>query len=91
MASYKPGGIQQILERSAEGMAILRRQPGFISYQAFQTGENAVFAMSLWESRELAEQGYGRFLEWLRANLADIYESIQTYEGEEIIHDSASQ
>ncbi len=86
LAHYRPGGFQAVTRRAPEALTVMRAQPGSLSSQLFQLGESTALPVSRWESRELAEQGYGRLLAWLREHLGDAHESIQPFEGEEVAH-----
>ena len=58
------GGRLVELIRS-QGLAVFRRQPGFIRYRLMRAGPGKSIAVAEWESEELGITGAGKYREWL--------------------------
>src|SRR4051812_45213808 len=48
----KPGTVDEVLRKAEAGMLpVFQEQPGFVSYGAIKTGEDACISLTIWESR----------------------------------------
>lgn len=79
------GAVQRVRER----VATVRQQPGFINYTAIKTSDNEAIALTLWETREQAEEGARSADRWNRENVAPLLESAEAYLGEVLIYEPA--
>ena len=50
---------------ASDGLAVFRRQPGFIRYRLMRAGPGRSVAVAEWESEELGIAGAARYREWL--------------------------
>jgi heme-degrading monooxygenase HmoA len=50
-----------------EGVAVFRKQPGFISYRLMRSDGATTIAVAEWQSEELGRVGAERYREWMRA------------------------
>jgi heme-degrading monooxygenase HmoA len=63
---------REVGDRAQEGMlGIFRGQAGFKAYGLAETQEGTVVSVSLWESREQAEQANDLAASWVKENLTD--------------------
>jgi hypothetical protein len=66
--------IAEAARRAAEGVgAILRQTPGFRAYYIFDDGQGGG-SVTLFDSREAAEEGNEKAVAWIKANLAGFYD-----------------
>ena len=49
----------------SDGLALFRRQPGFIRYRLVRLGPSRTIALAEWDSEELALAGAARYRSWL--------------------------
>ena len=50
-----------------EGVAVFRKQPGFISYRLMRSDSATTVAVAEWQSEELGQVGAERYREWMRS------------------------
>ena len=50
-----------------EGVAVFRKQPGFISYRLMRSDTATTVAVAEWQSEELGKVGAERYREWMRS------------------------
>ena len=81
--------LDEVIHRVQDRLALLRREPGFVSYTAIQTRADEVIAITLWESREQAEAGAHMSEQWNRQNVASMLESTEAFLGAVLIHELA--
>jgi hypothetical protein len=60
-----PAGHRLAALIRSEGMAVFRRQPGFIRYRLMRAGPGRSIAVAEWESEELGIAGAARYRQWL--------------------------
>jgi heme-degrading monooxygenase HmoA len=53
----------------------LRKEPGFLEFYSVQVGESEFVSISLFETKEEAEEGNRRALEWAREQLFPLAEA----------------
>jgi len=58
------------------------KEPGFVDYGLLDTGNHKVVAISIWETREAAQQSAAIAAEWVKANLSDRVRLINTQIGD---------
>jgi heme-degrading monooxygenase HmoA len=56
-------------------MQPLRKEPGFLEFYSVQVGESEFVSISLFETREEAEEGNRKALEWAREQLFPLAEA----------------
>ena len=74
---------EKIFERiSDEGVAVFRRQVGFVSYRLMRASADTTVAVAEWESEAHGKAGAENYRRWLRES--GIWEKLvlQTYDGE---------
>lgn len=65
--------IDEAGRRAAEGLGgMLRQSPGFIAYFVVRFGPDTGGSITLFESREAAQEAHDQAMDWIRANLADL-------------------
>ena len=67
-----------------EGVAVFRKQPGFISYRLIRASSEVTAAVAEWKSEELGKVGAENYRRWLRES--GIWDKLvlQTYDGETV-------
>ena len=60
-----PEGHRLVELIRSEGLAVFRRQPGFIRYRLMRAGPGRSIAVAEWESEELGVRGAARYRDWL--------------------------
>lgn len=50
----------------------LKKEPGFLAFYSVQVGESEFVSISLFETRETAEEGNRKALEWVGENLVPL-------------------
>lgn len=66
----QPQLMEESLRRTREiFLPFLKNKPGFIEFYSVQIGGSEALSISLFESREEAEEGNRRALEWAREQL----------------------
>jgi hypothetical protein len=61
---------------------IITRQPGFVSYQAFQADERTAVGVTTWRAREQGEAQRGSSLGWIQQSLGDLIDSFEVHSGD---------
>lgn len=84
----KPGAINELARRLQEGsVPIIRNLPGFVTYYFVNLGNDEGQSMTVYETKDAAEQSNKLAMDWARQNLADILlDPPQPSEGEVLIH-----
>jgi heme-degrading monooxygenase HmoA len=66
----KPGLIGELADITAKGfLPFLKNEPGFLEFYCVQTGENEAVSISIFATREEAEEGNKKAFEWARERL----------------------
>ncbi len=66
----KPGALDDLLVKAeAELVPQTRQQPGFLRYFTVRTGDDALASVTVWQSKEQAEQAVERLSGWVRTTL----------------------
>ena len=60
-----PQGARLVDLIRTQGLAVFRRQPGFIRYRLMRAGPGRSIAVAEWESEELGIPGAARYRQWL--------------------------
>ena len=74
--TFKPGVMEEAAHRTAEFfLPFLSNEPGFIEFYSVQVGEQAALSISIFATKEQAEEGNRRALEWARGQLFPLAEA----------------
>jgi quinol monooxygenase YgiN len=66
------GDYDDLARKAETGMgAILRAEPGFLSYSIGRDTDGRIVATNDWETREQADQAMAKAASWIRDNMAD--------------------
>lgn len=76
-----PSGHRLVDLIRSEGMAVLRRQPGFIRYRLMRASQGKSIAVTEWESEELGLRGAARYREWLESSGTKAHITMDTTAG----------
>jgi hypothetical protein len=58
------------------------REPGFVNYGLVDTGNHKVVAISIWETREMAQKSASLAANWVKENIADRVRLVTTSIGD---------
>ncbi len=83
-----PGSVNEVARRLQDGIVpTLRNLPGFVAYYFVNLGNDEGMSITVFETRDAAEESNQLSVNWARQNLADITPSPpQPSEGEVLIH-----
>jgi hypothetical protein len=81
-ASQLIDGLQQ---RSDEVEALIRGIPGFVHYVLVRSDDGG-FSVSVYESREGAEESVRQARDYVQSNLSDVAVAPEVLQGEAVIH-----
>lgn len=66
----QPRFVEESVKRMDYGLVpLLRNEPGFVSFSVVQVGEGEGVSISIFETREDAEEGNSKSLEWAREQI----------------------
>ena len=57
-------------------------EPGFVNYGLVDAGHNKAVSISIWETREEAQQSATKAATWVKENIADRVRLVTTYVGD---------
>jgi len=84
----KKGTIDEAGQRvQHEFVPLMTAQPGFVSYTAVHTGNDAVTSVSVFRTREAAEAANRVATEWVKKNLADYIGAPEVTSGDVVATD----
>ena len=63
-------------------LPIFSKQPGFVDYGLLDAGHNQVVAISIWETREAAQNSVATAASWIKDNVADRVNLLTTSVGD---------
>src|SRR3954452_4272366 len=82
MYKFKPGSADAVYKKAEAGLGpILRKLPGFISYEVFKIGADAGVSVSNWQSEAQASDSVEAASEWVKGTIADDVVSAETHVG----------
>lgn len=82
VCQFKPGMLAAVRPRvEEEFVPLLRRQPGFVRYVVFQTGEESAITFSGFASKEQGDAAMAAARSWVEANTGPAVVSIARREG----------
>jgi heme-degrading monooxygenase HmoA len=83
-----PGSMHESVRQIQEGyVPTLRNLPGFVGFTFVNLGNDEGLSITVFETKEAAEEANRLAVEWARQNLADLMPAPpQTSEGEVLIH-----
>ena len=91
----KPGAADEVAKRAREGyVPIVSKDKGFKAYYIVHLGHDSVSSISIFDTREEADESTKQAADWVKANIASLVEGApEITSGEATVHhgDSASQ
>jgi hypothetical protein len=63
-------------------LPLFAKEPGFVNYGLVDAGNHKVVAISIWETREEAQQSAGMAATWVKENIADRVRLLTTQIGD---------
>ncbi len=63
-------------------LPMFTKEPGFVNYGLVDAGHNKVVAISIWETREEAQQSATTAATWTKDNVADRVRLVSSYVGD---------
>ena len=57
-------------------------EPGYVNYGLVDAGDHKVVAISIWETREMAQKSAGMAATWIKENIADRVRLVNTSIGD---------
>ena len=83
MYKFKPGSSDSVFQKAEAGLGpILRKLPGFVSYEVFRTGPDSAVSVSNWQTEAQARAAVDAAAEWIKANVAADVVSSETHVGD---------
>jgi heme-degrading monooxygenase HmoA len=77
------GTFQEVADAAEAGMLpTFRAQPGFVSYGVADLGDEALLSISIWQTRQAAEQATSAAAEWVKENLSERIELVSSQVGD---------
>ncbi len=66
------GDHEELASRAESGLgAILREEPGFVSYSIGRDADGKIVAINDWQTREQADASLSKAASWIRDNMAE--------------------
>jgi heme-degrading monooxygenase HmoA len=79
----KPGSISEVASRVQKGLVpLLSTQPGFVSYQAVDPGNNTALSISVYQDRASADAANKTAAQWVQSNLSGLISAVDVSVGE---------
>ena len=86
------GTAEEVGQTAEEGMlSVFRSQPGFEGYGLAKTGDDQLVSVSLWASREQAQQASELAKSWVAENIADRVRLDSNYVGDFLFFERAGE
>ena len=77
------GTFPELTGMVAKGiLPMFTKEPGFVDYGLVDAGHNKVVAISIWETRDAAQNSVTTAASWIRDNIADRVRLVNTYVGD---------
>lgn len=77
------GTFQEVSDLAKGGMlAIFSKEPGFVEYGVADIGSRKVCSITIWETREQAEKSVRLASNWVKENISDRVQLVNTYVGD---------
>jgi quinol monooxygenase YgiN len=70
-----PGLVDALLDNESEVRRVITEIDGFRAYYLARTGGGAAVTISVFDDERSGEESTRRAVEWLRENLADLFDS----------------
>lgn len=84
--NVEPGSVEEIARRVQDGFVpIITKIPGFLSYCVVDAGDGVVASISIFESRDAAQQSNREAANYVRANLAEFFPSAPEITAGEVV------
>jgi quinol monooxygenase YgiN len=88
--TFTPGGLEQIWEMVPSFVDVLRQQPGFLSYQFFQTGPDAAVTIALYAEQDQSDAAAAAAATWIAENSAHLIVRRDVRPGTELLFEAAT-
>ncbi|MGH2357575.1 MAG: hypothetical protein ACRDGJ_06125 [Candidatus Limnocylindria bacterium] len=85
LAIYKltRGSFPEVADLTKQGMLpIFSKEPGFIEYGVADLGNQQVCSITIWETREQAQKSVTLAATWVKENLSDRVQLVNSYTGD---------
>ncbi len=77
------GTFPELTDIAEKGiLPIFAKESGFVNYGLVDAGDHKVVAISIWETRELAQKSEHMATTWVKDNVADRVRLVTTHIGE---------
>ena len=77
------GTFPELTGMVAKGiLPMFTKEPGFVDYGLVDAGHNKVVAISIWETRDAAQNSVTTAASWIKDNIADRVRLVNTYVGD---------
>ena len=86
--TFTPGGLERVWGLVPAFVAMLREQPGFLSYQFFQTGPDMALTIALYASRDESDEAARAAAAWIAENAAHLIVRRDVRAGEELLYEA---
>ena len=92
MFQFQPGTSDEVIRETQENAcSYLRSLPGFLSYRAIEGDGARAASLSLWRSREAAEDAVRRMDDWIRQSTDTVLLSSDVFVGEVTVEEEAEE
>jgi quinol monooxygenase YgiN len=88
--TFTPGGLEQIWEMVPSFVELLREQPGFLSYQFFQTGPDAAVTIALFAEQEQSDVAAAAAAAWIAEKATHLIVRRDVRPGTELLFEAAT-
>lgn len=68
--NVQPGLVEESIQRIEQGLVpLVSHEPGFVGFYLVRVGEDTGISITIFETREQAEEGNRKSLEWAREQI----------------------
>ncbi len=84
-----PDSTESVIRRVKEGFVpFIRETPGFVSYFVLTPRPGEIVSVSVFESRDGAQESNEKAEEWVRQNLSELLPSPEFADGEAVVYET---
>jgi heme-degrading monooxygenase HmoA len=77
------GNFSELTAIAEKGiLPLFSKEPGFVDYGLIDAGHNKVVSITIWKSREAAQQSTTMAANWVKENVSDRVRLVTTYVGD---------
>ena len=87
---FAPGGLEQVWDLVPSFVRTLHDQPGFVSYQFFQTGPDSAVTIALYASQGQSDAAAAAAAGWIENHAAHLIVRRDVRPGEELLYETAA-